>query len=224
MGSADCSSPVISAASTASATTPSARASSNAADWTAQIILNSTHNHSGPVTRNSLMPFHDFTPDDLHRIGVYTRDIEQKAIDAAAEAFGCLAPATLSLGAGQADFAVNRRNNPDSDIPKSLPHRARLRGPVDHRVPVIAVRSPAGGLLAVVFAYSCHPVMTPESVWSGDFPGFAMLDLEQAHPKAMALFCQGCGGDQNCVRGPIAPCASRDACWRRPSRRRLPNR
>ncbi|MCU0979874.1 MAG: hypothetical protein MUF25_11995 [Pirellulaceae bacterium] len=170
----------------------------------AQIILNSTHNHSGPVTRNSLMPFHDFTPDDLHRIGVYTREIEQKAIDAAAEAFGCLVPATLSLGAGQVDFAVNRRNNRDADIPKRLPHRAPLRGPVDHRVPVIAVRSPAGGLLAVVFAYACHPVMTAESVWSGDFPGFAMLDLEQAHPKVMALFCQGCGGDQNCIRGPLA--------------------
>ena len=170
----------------------------------AQIILNSTHNHSGPVTRNSLMPFHDFTPDDLHRIEVYTRAIEQETIDTAAEAFERLAPATLSLGAGRADFAVNRRNNRDPDVPKSLPHRGKLQGPVDHRVPVIAVRSPGGSLLAVVFAYSCHPVMTAESVWSGDFPGFAMLDLERVHPEAMALFCQGCGGDQNCVRGPIA--------------------
>jgi len=170
----------------------------------AQIILSSTHNHSGPVTRNSLMPFHDFTPDDLHRIEVYTRDIEQKTIDTVAEAFRRLAPATLSLGAGQADFAVNRRNNHDPDVPKSLPHRGKLQGPVDHRVPVIAVRSSTGSLLAVVFAYSCHPVMAPESVWSGDFPGFAMLDLEQAHSEAVALFCQACGGDQNCVRGPIA--------------------
>lgn len=170
----------------------------------AQIILNATHNHSGPVTRSSLMPFHDFTPDDLQRIDVYTRDIENKAVDAAAEALERLAPATLSMGAGKADFAVNRRNNQDPDLPKSLPHHGKLKGPVDHRVPVIAVRTPTGSLLAVVFAYACHPVMAAESVWSGDFPGFAMLELERAHPEAMALFCQGCGGDQNCVRGPIA--------------------
>ena len=103
------------------------------------------------------MPFHDFTPDDLHRIEVYTRDIEQKTIDTVAEAFRRLAPATLSLGAGQADFAVNRRNNHDPDVPKSLPHRGKLQGPVDHRVPVIAVRSSTGSLLAVVFAFHAIP-------------------------------------------------------------------
>ena len=33
--------------------------------------------------------------------------------------------------------------------------------------------------------------------WSGDYPGFAQLELEKAHPGAVALFWAGCGGDQN---------------------------
>jgi hypothetical protein len=33
--------------------------------------------------------------------------------------------------------------------------------------------------------------------WSGDYPGFVQLELEQAHPGAVALFWAGCGADQN---------------------------
>src|SRR5262249_47226098 len=33
--------------------------------------------------------------------------------------------------------------------------------------------------------------------WSGDYPGFAQIELEKAHPGAVALFWAGCGGDQN---------------------------
>src|SRR5207237_8107447 len=33
--------------------------------------------------------------------------------------------------------------------------------------------------------------------WSGDYPGFAQLDLDKAHPGAIALFWAGCGADQN---------------------------
>jgi neutral ceramidase len=171
-----------------------------------QIILNFTHNHSGPVTRNSLMPFHNFTTDDLRRIDAYSRNIEQKAVAAAAEAFGRLQPATLSFGTGKADFAVNRRTNDGNNgaaIQKILAEGGKLNGPVDHDLPVISVRSNSGDLIAVVFAYSCHPVTYVEPVWSGDFPGFAMLDLENKHPGAMALFCQACGGDQNSIRGSI---------------------
>lgn len=169
-----------------------------------QIILNFTHNHVGPVTRNSLTAFHAFTPEDLRQIEVYTRGIEQKAVDTAAEAFERLGPATLSLGLGKTNFAVNRRNNAAEQISGILCRGEELKGPVDHTVCVLAVRSSERDLMAVVFTYSCHPVTTTELFWSGDYPGFAMLELEKANPGATALFCQDCGGDQNPVfRGTI---------------------
>jgi hypothetical protein len=33
--------------------------------------------------------------------------------------------------------------------------------------------------------------------WSGDYPGFAQIELEKTHPGAIALFWAGCGADQN---------------------------
>ena len=33
--------------------------------------------------------------------------------------------------------------------------------------------------------------------WSGDYPGYAQIELEKRYPGAVALFWQGCGGDQN---------------------------
>ena len=32
--------------------------------------------------------------------------------------------------------------------------------------------------------------------WCGDYVGFAQLRVEQSHPGAVAMFWQGCGGDQ----------------------------
>jgi hypothetical protein len=169
-----------------------------------QIILNFTHNHVGPVTRQSLTTFHAFTPEDLKQIDAYTKDVERKVVDAAADAFGRLVPATLSFGMGETNFAMNRRNNAAEQVSGILCRGEELKGPVDYKVPVLAVRSPQNDLVAVVFAYSCHPVTTVESVFSGDFPGFAMLEFEKDHPGAMALFCQACGADQNPVfRGTI---------------------
>jgi len=33
--------------------------------------------------------------------------------------------------------------------------------------------------------------------WSGDYPGFAQIELEKLHPGCIAMFWAGCGGDQN---------------------------
>src|SRR4029079_15416144 len=33
--------------------------------------------------------------------------------------------------------------------------------------------------------------------WSGDWPGFAQIELEKTFPGATALFVAGCGADQN---------------------------
>ncbi len=59
-------------------------------------------------------------------------------------------------------------------------------------------RHPAGGeLAAILFGYACHPTTLNFTTWCGDYPGFAQLELEQAHPGATAMFVNTCGGDQN---------------------------
>ena len=73
----------------------------------------------------------------------------------------------------------------------------RLVGPVDHDVPVLAVRDQNGKLTAVTFGYACHSTVLSSYQWSGDYPGFAQIALEEKHPDCLALFWAGCGADQN---------------------------
>jgi hypothetical protein len=102
----------------------------------------------------------------------------------------------VSWGTGTTDFAVNRRTNKEADVPK-LREEGNLKGPVDHDVPVLAVRGAGGKLRAVVFGYACHATVLSFNQWSGDYPGFAQIHLEKVHPGAVALFWAGCAGDQN---------------------------
>jgi hypothetical protein len=114
----------------------------------------------------------------------------------AGEALKGLVPCQLAWGNGEANFAVNRRNNKEADVPKLI-EEGKLKGPVDHQVPVLKVTDAKNQLKAVLFGYACHATVLSFYQWTGDYPGFAMLELEKRHPGAMALFWAGCGGDQN---------------------------
>jgi hypothetical protein len=109
---------------------------------------------------------------------------------------GDLRPCHLVWGSGTATFAVNRRNNPEPKVPQ-LRQAGQLQGPVDHDVPVLAVRRDDGTLSAVVFGYACHATVLSDFRWSGDYPGFAAQELESRHDGCVALFWAGCGADQN---------------------------
>jgi hypothetical protein len=92
---------------------------------------------------------------------------------------------------------VNRRENkPETEVPARRA-TGTLKGPVDHDVPVLSVRSKTGELQAVLFGYACHATVLSGQVWSADYPGYAQTALETAFPGAIALFWAGCGGDQN---------------------------
>lgn len=105
------------------------------------------------------------------------------------------------------DFAANRRNNPQREVRELRAKGEPLKGPVDHSVSVLAVRGPDKSLRAVVFGYACHATTLSLYQWSGDYPGFAQIALEQDFPGAVAMFHAGCGADQNPLpRRSIALC------------------
>lgn len=161
-----------------------------------QIAICSSHTHTGPVAGRTLMAMYFL--DDTHRqlVADYTADLEQKIVAVATEALGKLAPARIAWGNGHSSIAVNRRTNVETNVPE-LRKSGLLKGPVDHDVPVLSVRNPEGQLTAVVFGYACHATVLSSMQWSGDYPGFAQLEIEKRHPEAIALFFAGCGGDQN---------------------------
>ncbi|HTN77071.1 MAG TPA: neutral/alkaline non-lysosomal ceramidase N-terminal domain-containing protein [Pirellulaceae bacterium] len=162
-----------------------------------QVSLCTSHTHSGPVVAGNLRPMHDLLPEPQQKlIADYARVLVKKIIDCARTARKQLAPCELSFGTGQATFATNRRNNKEAEI-VALRAAGQIVGPVDHDVPVLAVRDKSGKLLAVTFGYACHATVLSDYAWCGDYPGYAQLDIEKQHPEAIALFWAGCGGDQN---------------------------
>lgn len=159
----------------------------------AQIILNSSHTHSGPVIGNSLHDVYPLNSEQDRKIERYTSHLEAQVVSLVDSAFRHLQPAVLSAGNGTVRFQVNRRNNEAG----TLPTRSDLNGPNDYAVPVLKVANPSGRLLAVLFGYACHATVLNGYEWSGDYPGFAQIALERDHPGVTALFFQGCGADQN---------------------------
>jgi neutral ceramidase len=160
------------------------------------ILLSVSHTHCGPVVRSNLNVMYNL--DDLQRkyVDDYARTLHRKIVAVVGEALQDLTPAKLTWGIGHSTFAVNRRTNKEKDVPK-LRDQGLLKGPVDHDVPVLAVRDASDRLRAAVFGYACHATVLSFLQWSGDYPGVAQLELEDAFPGIVALFWAGCGADQN---------------------------
>ena len=161
-----------------------------------QLTLHASHTHCGPVLRGALYDAYPLDAAQIERINTYSDWLTDEIVTTIGKALQDLKPATVTRGQGFADFAVNRRTNREPDVPK-LREQNMLFGPVDHTVPVLAIRAMDGTLRAAVFAYACHNTTLSYMKFCGDYAGFAQFDLEQRYPGAMALFCMGCGADQN---------------------------
>ena len=152
-----------------------------------RLALNASHTHSGPVLDNALQPTYPLEADDRPIIHRYTLWMEDQVVDVISRAVASLAPAQLSFEQGLAGVAVNRRRVGHREYP----------GPVDHDVPVLAVRASDGSLRAIVFGYSCHNTTLDDYQINGDWAGWSQEQIEKENPGAIALFVQGCGADAN---------------------------
>ncbi len=160
-----------------------------------RLLFNSSHTHTGPVVLPNLVTMFDMSAADHQVLEDYSRKLTEDLFTAIGAALDKLAPAQISYGLGKAHFAVNRRE----PTPKGVRIGVNPTGPVDPDVPVLRVTSPDGTLLAVLFGYACHNTTLTGKFFelSGDYAGFAQIDLEKAHPGATAMFLMLCGADQN---------------------------
>ncbi|HVU99818.1 MAG TPA: neutral/alkaline non-lysosomal ceramidase N-terminal domain-containing protein [Verrucomicrobiae bacterium] len=161
-----------------------------------QVVLSASHTHCGPVLRKSLMNAYPLDDHQRALLEQYAVTLESNIVQTIGRALADLKPARLGAAEGEAGFAVNRRNNPERLVPRLIAEGA-LKGPVDHAAPVLAVYSTNNVLRALLFGYACHNTVMAFYKWSGDYAGFAQIALEKSHPEAVAMFFNGCGGDQN---------------------------
>ena len=154
-----------------------------------RLILNTSHNHSCPVTEDVLWLYYEFTPEEAAARDRYTQMVYARYEQVIGNAIAALVPAELAFEQGLAGVAVNRRRSRG-------PESRAFGGQVDQDVPVITVKA-GNEIKAIMFGYSCHTTALGGLSINGDYAGFAQLELEKSFPGSVALFVQNCGGDAN---------------------------
>jgi neutral/alkaline ceramidase-like enzyme len=149
-----------------------------------RLSITATHTHTAPMLKNVCPTLFgtNIPPEHQTNIDRYTREFVDYLEKVALEAAKSAAPAKVEWSLGTVGFAANRRTK---------------GGPVDHDLPLMAIRAPDGKLRAVWFSYACHCVTLSHNKVGGDWAGFAQAAIEQDHPGCIALASVGCGADSN---------------------------
>lgn len=158
-----------------------------------QILLTSSHVHTGPVLSLDATARDNLTEGDAQRTVEYTRRLQDQVVEVAEKALARLEPAQLTWGSGVAHFVMNRRQF----MPTGVILGANPRGLADRGVPVLRVDAPDGKPRAVVFGAAVHnTTLRPQhNVVCGDYAGFAQSYIQEKHPGVQAMFVLGCAGD-----------------------------
>src|SRR5205807_7765737 len=107
-----------------------------------QILLNSSHIHTGPALSLSGAPAENRSSGDAERTVAYTKQLQGKIVDVVRQALKHLEPARLSHGVGVVNFVMNRREF----TPRGVILGVNARGQADRSVPVLRIESPDGKL------------------------------------------------------------------------------
>ena len=174
------------------------------------IAITTTHTHSGPVVGQNLQSMYQLQHEEWKQIQRYTNTLTKTVVELVKTSIRDSYPSELQWTVGRTTFAVNRRNNPEQEVPK-LASENRLSGPVDHDLPILTVLEPIregqdeatpssdekSRLRAIVCGYACHATVLSGYQWCADWPGFAQSSIETRFPGVTAMVWVGCGADQN---------------------------
>ena len=158
-----------------------------------QIILSVSHTHSGPALNGNLSDCYSMNSNQTKETALYSDNLIKGIVKLVGASLNSMHPVSLSSGNGITRFQVNRIANKEGE----LNSMTDLKGPNDYAVPVLKVADEDGNLVAIVFGYACHGTVLNGYKFSGDYMGYAQLNLEKKYPDAVAMFFQGTAGDQN---------------------------
>jgi neutral ceramidase len=153
------------------------------------VLINATHTHHAPTT---------VTVHGYQREEAFTKQVEDKIVDAAVKANGRLTPATFEFRLGE-ESSVGKNSRlllGDGTIYWTGARDDALRptGPFDPELPVMGFRRKDGGLEAVLFNHSTHTIGTHKpGVRSPSFYGLAAQALEKEKGGTF-LFFEGASG------------------------------
>jgi hypothetical protein len=148
-----------------------------------QIVLASTHTHSGPMT----CPLRGIGPADEKYLDV----LESQIYEAASAASASKRPVRVFWGTAPVEIGINRRQIDPADNTAMLGRNSS--GPRDREVHVL--RLEGDEFSTVLFVHACHPYClgAEHCLISPDFPGHAVAVLAEHGHQSMYL--NGCAGD-----------------------------
>lgn len=155
-----------------------------------QVLLNTSHTHTGPNTSTWTLGAYTSPPDPM-----YMRKVLEATLDAAKQARDGAKAVLMYAGWTTTKLPVSRRKinaqgkaewRPDPSVPvlDSLPYLLLRESP-----------SPEGKPVCLLYSVSCHPSTTGGHSISADYPEVANRLLDEALGTTCAMFLQGCGGD-----------------------------
>jgi neutral ceramidase len=168
------------------------------------ILINATHTHHAPTTAT----IHGYSREEG-----FTRQLEDKIVEAAVKAARRLVPATASFRLGE-ESSVGKNSRillADGTIywTGSAEDAVRPTGPFDPDLPVLAFKRADGNLEAVLFNHSTHTIGTLSSgVRSPSFYGLAAQALEKERGGTV-LFFEGASGSTHNIGVPAAEATRR---------------
>ncbi len=161
-----------------------------------QILVNSSHTHTGPAIADTDAAAYGIDGDGAARLRAYRSSLQDRIVSAVEQALKRMEPVELSYGAGVVPFVMNRRE-PTRD--RGIVLGVNPRGPADRTMPLLKVATADGTLRAVVFGAATHntTLTGDEYRLSGDYAGFAQQYVQQQRPGVQAMFVLGFAGDSN---------------------------
>lgn len=160
----------------------------------ANLAINASHTHSGPELRTSKIHGADDVALREKEAAEYTAKLEVTIVRLIGEAIQKSVPAHLDYSTARCGVSMNRRTPDGKGGWNNFPNP---NGPVDQTVPVLKATNGDGKEIAVIFGYACHCTTLGHQKFSGDYAGYAQQEIEKVHPDAVAMFANGCSGDQN---------------------------
>ncbi|REJ68793.1 MAG: hypothetical protein DWQ31_06870 [Planctomycetota bacterium] len=163
-----------------------------------QIMINSSHNHSAPLT----IPWS--TSWEAKKDKPWHKTLPGQFADVVEEAAEHLTPARLQVSREATQIGVNRRI-------EAVHGMTMAPNPHGDHVPwtdgLYLTGKEDGWPIGILFSYAAHPVIVhgASKKISADYPGFACNILRAAMRRddaagrrpGVAMFAQGCGGDIN---------------------------
>ena len=161
------------------------------------ILVCATHTHSAPAFNIFATPRDDAKPAEGRDLE-WERALPAKIASAIVQANQNLEPATLRAAAAQFTLGINRRlKRPHHQVQTA----ANRVGPADAEVGALGAYRANGTPIAFLMNYPCHGVVLCEDnlLYSRDWPGFAMDEIESAASSAdarpISIFIQGATGN-----------------------------